>query len=293
MGVVACIETPRGTGVSGKYGESFTFTRKWIIRVDRPDTSRVLIANAPGVTFGAGYPGFVSHKAMEFDLTEESGDGMMWALVVKYYIPPVENTPNLSTGMPADTWAGSGSSTSIPVFKDKDGSLIVNSAKDPLEGAERESSEFSLTLTKCYANVSDWSPIARSHSNTVNSSTWNGSPARTWKAAFRSASKKEATVSGSESETKPYWEVTWEFHYRDETWDYQPWDVGFNQLVTSSGTPSSTGTGKAAVLGADKKPVKSPVALANGVAKSAGQAPDALNFKLYRETNFSVFGTPG
>lgn len=291
MAVVSTLEVARGTGVSGKYGESFTFTRKWLIRVDSPTTPRVQIANAPNVRFGDGFPEFTNHKAMEFDLTEESGDGMVWMLVVRYYIPPVENTPD-STGMPKDCWSGAGSTTSIPVFKDKDGGLIVNSAKDPIEGAERESSEFTLTLTKCYADLS-WSPIAKSHSNTVNSASWNGSAERTWKAAFRSANKKEATVSGSTSQTKPYWEVVWEFHYREETWDYKPWDVGFNQLVDSQGNASTSGTSRAAVLGADKKPVKAPVALANGVAKSAGSSPDALTFKLYKESDFSVFGTPG
>ena len=290
MAVVAVLETARGTGVSGKFGESFTFTRKWIVRVDSPFTPRTLISRAPGIVFGAGHPDFASHKAMEFDCTEESGDGMMWSITVRYYLPPSDNTPSASTGMPVDSWSGSGSTITIPVFEDKDGGKIVNSAKDPLEGAERESSEFTLNLTKCYPDLS-WSPIAKNQSNTVNSSTWNGSPARTWKVALKSATKKEATSSSADT-TQPYWETTWEFSYRAETWDFKPWDVGFNQLVTSDGTPSASGTKRAAVLGADKKPVKAPVALTSGVAKDAGSAPDALTFKLYKETDFTVFGTP-
>lgn len=291
MAVVAVLETARGTGVSGKFGESFTFTRKWIVRVDSPFTPRTLIARAPGIVFGAGHPDFGNHRAMEFDCTEESGDGMMWSVVVRYYIPPVDNTPSTATGLPEDNWSGSGSTTTIPVFEDKDGQPIVNSAKDPLEGGERESSDLSLSLTKCYPDLS-WSPIAKSKSNTVNSATWNGSPARTWKVAFKSASKKEAT-SSSDNSTKPYWETNWEFSYREETWDYKPWDVGFNQLVDSSGNPTTSGTKRAAILGADKKPVKAPVALASGVAKEAGSSPDALTFRLYQETDFSIFGTPG
>jgi hypothetical protein len=289
MAIAACLETARGTGVSGKYGESFTFTRKWIVRVDSPSTPRTLIARAPGIVFGAGHPDFGNHKAMEFDCTEESGDGMVWSVTVKYYIPPVSNTPD-TTGMPKDAWSASGSTITIPVFEDKDGEKIANSAGDPIENAERESSDFSLTLTKCYADLA-WSNIARDQSNTVNNGSWNSSPARTWKVAFRSANKKEATSSSSNT-TKPFWEVVWEFQYRQETWDYKPWDVGFNQLVDSSGNPQTGGTKRAAVLGADKKPVKQPVALANGVAKTPGQKPDVLTFKLYRETSFSVFGTP-
>jgi hypothetical protein len=192
--------------------------------------------------------------------------------------------------MPKDAWSASGSTITIPVFEDQNGNAITNSANDPLEGAERESSDFSLTLTKCYSDLS-WSGIAKNQSNTVNNGTWNGSPARTWKVAFRSAGKKEATSSSSDT-TKPYWEVVWEFQYRQETWDFKPWDVGFNQTVDSSGNPQIGGSQRVAILGADKKPVKSPVALAGGVAKPAGQKPTALTFRLYRETDFSVFGTP-
>jgi hypothetical protein len=291
MAVVACMETARGTGVSGKFGESFTFTRRWVIRCDSPTTSRVAIARAANVQFGSPHPDAPSHLAMEFDCTEESGDGMAWALVVKYYVPPFENRPDDATGLPKDSWSGSGSTTTIPVFKDKDGDMITNSAGDPLEGGERESTEAVLNLTKCYPDMS-WSSIARNQTNTVNNASWNGSAARTWKASFKGAQKKEQTVSSSGTATLVFWEVTWEFHYREETWDWTPWDVGFNQLVTSDGTPSASGSSRAAILGADKKAVKSPVALAGGVAKGAGQKPDALQFKIYKESSFSVFGNP-
>jgi hypothetical protein len=291
MAVVACLETARGTGVSGKFGESFTFTRKWLVRVDSPLTPRTLISRAPGIIFGAPHPDFTNHVAMEFDCTEESGDGMMWSVNVRYYIPPADNRPNPATGLPYDSWSGSGATITIPVFEDKDGEKIINSAKDPLEGAERESSEFTLNLTKCYPDLS-WSPIAESQSNTVNDSEWNGSDPRTWKVAFKSATKKEA-ASSSASTTRPYWETTWEFCYREETWDYKPWDVGFNQRVFSDGTPATNGDYRMAILGADRKPVKAPVALSNGVAKQAGQPPDVLTFRLYNETDFSVFGIPG
>ena len=292
MAVVAVDEVIGGTGLSGKYGESFTFTRKWRIRVDDPRTSKVVISRAPGIVFGAGHPDFGSHKAMEFDLSDEDGVGMFWVMTVKYYIPPKENTPDDATGMPKDDWKATGSTTTVPVFKDKDNNPIVNSAGDPLEGLELEASDAALTLTKCYSDTA-WSSIASSQSNTVNSSTWNGYPARTWKVEFRGATKKEMTVSaGSGSATKVYWETSWEFRYRADTWDLAPWDVGFNQLVTSDGTPSASGTKRASVLGTDKKPVRQPVALTSGVAKAAGQKPDVLNFRAYRETSFTVFGTP-
>jgi len=292
MAVVAVNEVISGTGLSGKYGESFTFTRKWRIRVDDPKTSKVIISRAPGITFGAGHPDFSDHKAMEFDLSDEDGVGMFWMLVVKYYIPPKDNTPDASTGMPKDDWRANGSTNTIPAFTNKDGVSICNSAGDPIEGLEIEASDFGLSLTRFYADLS-WVAIATSRSNAVNSDTWNGSAARTWKAEFRGAVKKEMTVSASSgSATLPYWETSWEFRYRADKWDLRPWDVGFNQLVTSTGTPSTSGTLRAAVLGADKKPVKQPVALYQGIAMAAGTLPAALTIRAYKEATFSVFGNP-
>lgn len=295
MGVVACVEIAKGTGVSGRFGESFVFTRKWLIRVDDPATSRVEIAQAAGVTFGAGHPDSGSHLAMEFDCTEASGDGMIWELVVRYYFPQGTNEPDPQTGIPKDTWQASNSTSSIPVYKDKDGETIANSAGDPLEGAEKESNNFTLTLTKFYdgENNYSWSSTAVSQSNTVNESSWNGGGARTWKVEFRSATKKPMT-DGSSADPRYYWETTWEFKYREETWDLTPLDIGFNQLVDSEGNPQSNGSQRAAVLGADKKPVKSPVALyADGTAKPAGEKPGTKTFQVYKTTDFSAFGTPG
>lgn len=294
MGVVACVEIAKGTGVSGKFGESFTFTRKWIVRVDDPRTSRVEIAQAPDVQYGDPHPDAAAHVAMEFDCTEESGDGMIWGITVRYYLPPAIATPDPdNAGVPKSTWAASNSTRSVPAYQDKDGGMIVNSAGDPLEGMERDDDNFSLTLTKYYDGETNlaWSALAESHSNTVNSGSWNGSPARTWKVEFKSASKK-ASTSGGGSESTFYWETTWEFRYKADTWDLTPLDIGFNQLVDSQGNPTQTGTNRAAILGADKKPVRQPVALYYGVAKPAGLPPDPLEFRVYRETDFSAFGTP-
>lgn len=292
MAVVACVETARGTGVSGKFGDSSVFTRRWLVRVDTPQTPRAQIALAPGVVYGTSHPEWAVHKAMEFDVSEESGDGMVWGLTWRYYIPPAENTPDTTTGLPKDCWAGAGRSTTIPVFKDKDGNEILNSAGDALEGAERESTEFVLTLTKCYPNIASWSIIAASRSNTVNESNWNGSAQRTWKCEFRSAHKKEMSVNGSSPTSSPYWEVVFDFVYRAERWDYKPWDIGYNQLADETGQPTYSGTHRVAILGADKRSVKSPVALSSGIAKNPGDPPDALEFRLYTETDFSVFGNP-
>jgi hypothetical protein len=292
MAVVAVNEVIGGTGVSGKYGETFVFTRKWRIRVDDPKTSKVIISQAAKVKFNDPHPDFSNHTAMEFDCTDEDGVGMFWLLVVKYYIPPKNNTPDPTTGLPKDDWRAIGSTNKIPAFEDKSGVSICNSAGDPLEGLEIEASDFGISLTRFYSNLS-WVNIAQTTSNAVNSDTWNNSAVRTWKAEFRGAVKRELTVSSyTGATTQPYWETSWEFRYRPDTWDLKPWDVGFNQLVDNTGNPSINGTDRAAILGADKKPVKQPVALGLGLALPAGTKPSFITVKAYKETAFSIFGTP-
>jgi hypothetical protein len=248
---------------------------------------------------------------MEFDCSHSDDVGLWWTLTVKYYIPPADKNPK-EDGIPEDHWAASGGTSTGPVYKDTYGADIVNSASDPLEGIERENDDISWTLTRCYTDLS-WSDQRLSHSNTLNLSFWAGGGAGKWKVNFRGASKKKAThkqttgggaslEDGTYSPATPteieldYWEVNWEFRFRRDGWDAKPWDVGFNQLCTSDGTPSSSGTERRAVLGKDGKAVKQPVALSGGVAKAAGSRPDIANggqgFRIYSRASFGIFGEP-
>lgn len=299
MAVVGWRETAKGKKVSGRYGESNTYTRSFLVRVDHPATSEVAICRAPGIVYGDSHPAQTDCKAMEFDLSMSDDVGLWWTLSVNYYVPPWEARPG-ENGIPLDAWAASGGTSTGPAFEDIDGASIVNTANDPLEGLERENDDISWTLTKCFSDLS-WNTIRQDQSNTTNAATWNGSLPGRWKVNFRGAQKKtiakaeagpsgqtpadgtNAPFSGNEF-TVTYWETTWEFRYRKDGWLLRPWNVGFNELVSGE---------RQAIVGADGKAVKQPVALAaNGTAKEAGQKPDALAFDVYDSSNFSVFGEP-
>lgn len=311
MAVIGWRELAKGSGVSGKFGESNTYTRVFLVRVDNPGTSKTAISSAPGVVYGSAHPDQSNCKAMEFECSHGDDVGLWWTLTVRYYIPPPEKVPD-ETGLPKASWAAQGGTSTGPAYEDVHGASIVNSAGDPLEGIERENDDISWTLTKSYQDTS-WDSIRLAKSNTVNSTTWNGGAAGTWKCNFRGAQKKDITQksttgggadlgNGTYSPATPtetklsYWEVHWEFRYRAGGWASKPWDVGFNELCDSSGAASTSGTLRKAVLGKDGKAVKQPVALANGVAKAAGQAPDIANdgdgFDIYQSTSFADFGTP-
>lgn len=296
MAVVGYAEVATGTSVSGKYGESLRLTRKFIVRVDNPNTSKALISAAPGVAWGAPHPDVAACRAMEFELSPHDDVAMLWIHTITYYVPPAARNPD-GNGVPQDAWEAGGGTSTVPAFVDKDGISIVNSADDPLDGLEREESEFSWTLTKCYTDDT-WAQDARDYSNTVNSAAWGDGDSLTWKCEFRGAVKRVITPADPTQPEVEVVETKWEFRYDHTTWNLKPWDVGYMQKVDSNGDPSQFGTERATILGNDGKAVKQPVGLENGVAKAAGQKPDVINggdgVEVYETMDFvAKFGTPG
>lgn len=301
MAVMGWRETPKGAKVSGKYGESFTYSRSFLIRVDHPATSLTEICRAPGIVFGAPHPHQPACRAMEFDCSMADDVGLWWTLAVTYYAPPPEAKPD-ENGIPEDSWTAGGSVTTGPVFEDVDGDAIANTAGDALEGLERENDDISWTLTKCFPDLS-WQSLRISHSNHTNSAIWQGGEAGEWKVNFRGAAKKEiatttqgtqsaaasqgsgdaAAYQGTES-TVTYWETSWEFRYRSGGWSLQPWNVGFNEIKDGY---------KVAILDSEGKPVSQPVALTEaGAAQLSDSQPTILEFDIYESADFSVFGEP-
>lgn len=282
-----------GSSFTGKFGESWQITEVWQIKVDTPAANRAQIISGVtgtmGITWGTPHPDFPDVVAMEFSLSPHGRDGLRWKLEVKYYAPkrfPGEN------GLPEDQWERDGGTTTVPAFSDVNGDMIVNSVGDPLEGIEKEREESSWTLVKSYEDDASLQADVDAYAGKLNSATWAGGAAETWKAYFRRA--KKATVSrldGSDDGGKlEYIEAEWEFRYDPETWVSKPWDVGFAEL---------NGSGeKVAITTDDGKTVKQPVALnADGSARTPGLPPLVANggdgFDLYDTADFTVgFGEP-
>lgn len=296
MAVVGWAEVAAGTTVSGKFGESMRLTRKFIVRVDNPNTSKALISAAPGVVWGAAHPDVAACKAMEFELAPHDDVAMLWMHTVTYYVPPAARNPD-GNGVPQACWEASGGTSTVPAFLDKDENPIVNSADDPLEGLEREESQFSWTLTKFY-QADNWAADARDYANTVNVQAWADGDPRTWKCEFKSAVKRTITPVDPALPEIEVVETKWEFRYDRTTWNLKPWDIGYMQKIDSTTKqPSQFGTERATILGQDGKAVKQPVALEFGVAKAAGQQPNVINagegVEVYDALDFTVpFGTP-
>jgi hypothetical protein len=295
MAVVWTEEMIAGTTASGSFGESARLQRRWKIRVDDPLTSKISIASAPGVAYGAAHPSVAALKMMEWDVSMADDVGMMWILSATYYVPPRDRNPG-NNGIPLDYWDGSGSTRTVPLFKDTSGTIITNSAGDPLEGLEKERNDFAYTLHKYYT-TNAWASDAGTYSGAVNNAVWAGGAVKTWKAEFRSATMRTVYGIGANPGATNYVETVWEFRYEPDTWKCMPWDIGFAQRCDASGTPTQAGTQRKAILGQDNKPVKQPVGLENGVALAPGTPLVVINggagVDIYPTANFSTaFGSP-
>ena len=283
------------TGIACKYGESMRVQEKWRIRVDSPQTNRTdIVAGVTatiGITWGSAHSEFPALKALEFDLAPATDDAMLWMLTVSFYVPPPGKEVQQQNGIPADVWERNGGATTVPAFTDEDGDTITNSAKDPLEGLEKEREETSWSLTKYYEDQQSLDADIEAAAGAVNDAAWAGGDAKCWKCYFKGAKKQSISKLDGQDDggLLEFIESRWEFRLDPGTWKAMPWDVGFMELV---------GSERKAILGNDGKPVKQPVALSsNGTKKSPGQAPSVINngagVDLYPTADFgNIFGTP-
>jgi hypothetical protein len=280
MTVTAVREIIDGRGATQRFGENVKCKRTFMVTVDEPSTSVSEISGSVyssyGVRWLTSHPEFPAVYVTDIACSND-GDPLHYKVEATYdLIKPEDREP-----MPwdrLDKFQFSGSTTTGPaIVHYNDGfespKLIVNSAGDPLEGAEKEFSQWQIQITGNrqafpYATAMDYM-------NTVNSDTWSGFPPGTLKVQSISGQREVEQVNGSEV---TYWTVTVDIAYRPEGFALKLWDIGFNEI---------SGGRRKKILDQLKEPVSDPVALSGGVAKSAGSPPDMLTFKVYDQLPFT------
>lgn len=297
MAVVWSQYQPAKATGDGAFRESHTLNETWLVRVDAPPptTSVAAILTAPGVAYGTAHPSFTSCKAMRWNYAAADGSGLLWSVTVQYFVPIVDINP--ANGLPLDVWSGRGVTAMLPFYKDKDGNILTNSAGDPLEGMERELCYPGWKLVRSYSTLAAAAAEMNAVANRTNSDTWPtfaSGAADTWKCVVNDWQKKViVTQSGATQTAARYWEVTYEIDYKADGWHCKPWDMGFNERVDATGTPTGAGTNRRSIKGQDGKPVRQPVALSGGVALPPGSTPVALDFDPYSKIAFATkFGDP-
>ena len=322
MTVVWTRELAKGRGLSEKKDSPTSKSRSWLVRVDDPTTSLGDIKAGTNVTVGEPDPSDVNFICVSLDVRSTDETGMLYEVSAEFEPNPDpegssgddDDPPPGSIDGKTPSWSASSSVSSEPTYLDVNGNTMTNSAGDPLEDLEMERAQFHLQKTEFYlshAGDDGWVAHSRQFTNAINADVWNGGQPGQWKCQGSSA-KLNSDQLGENGTLRYYWEVTWDFAFREDYWVLQPWDIGFNELVDENGDPAPTpyisggdsgedigsggsegddgpcagGLGRRAILGQDGKPVRQPVALEQGVAKAPCLRPNSLWFQVYKAEDF-------
>lgn len=269
-----------------KFGEPPTFQRRWVVEVDDPSTPQTVITNAPDVAFLDSHPEAYYCLAMNVSVGNYNGSRWHYEVVWDYELPKQENVdPNPLARR--DIWRWTSGGLAVPALYYYDGSTIktlVNSAGDFFEGVTTDLSTLQASIS---GNRSTFNyGLATAITNSVNSDSFLGSPAHTWKCSGISGQPAVEVVNEVEIR---YWQVEVTLEYRPDGWDLQLPDVGWNYLedeIKKRAYVIDPDTG-------DKVPASNPQPLnTDGTRKTSG-APSILVRRVQREIPFSTyFGTP-
>lgn len=276
MSVTAHYEVIDGRGATQKFGEAVKCKRTYIATVDDPTTSVSDIANALPIRWLDPHPEFPAVFVTDISV-QNDGDPLHYKVEYTYDLVRQEDRQPMPWDR-ADKFSFSGSVTSGPaILHYNDGfstpKFILNSAGDPLEGAEKEQAEWRVRIEGNRQTFNYGQAMA--YVNAVNSDAWSGAEPGTLKCQGISGSKEVEQVNNTEIS---YWKISIDIAYRVEGWRLKLWDVGYNEIV---------GGKRKRIVDALKEPVSEPVALLNGAARSPGSAPDMLTFRVYKELPFA------
>lgn len=295
MGIVSCDEVYRGIGRQVEFGDTPVYTRVFLVRTNEHvvPTGTVTIEDisaAPGVAWLDPHPENSDALLISSDCQLEGDSPFHWKVTFKY--KSAVDLTTLPWDRPAQ-YTFSGTTASVPAFWhypfDNDNTtraIIVNTAGDPLSGLDRDEGEFTVTITQNFEPPFDYAK-AQLYVGAVNSDSWSGGAAKTWKCTGITGNRKIEQVAG---DTYVYWEVNATLAYRATAWDIATWDVGFQYVEGgswNSSTRTVTGGRKRKFQDVDGQPASEPQALSFGRAKASGMPPDLVTFRVHRALPFT------
>jgi hypothetical protein len=279
MGVVNTREIYRGRARSATFADVPTYTRVWIVTVDETDADFQEISEAPGESWLAAHPENDNAFLTDSSVQLEGDSPFHYRVTFTYKGMKPEDAEPVPTDRPAQ-FSFSGSLASAPAFwhfpnagDNSTKQIIINTAGDPIGGLDRDEGEFTVNISSNEPSPFNYAK-AQNYVGAINSDEWSGGQPKTWKCMSITANRKVEEVSGSQY---VYYEVSATLAYRGTGWDLQTWDVGFNEIVG----------GQRKKILAGKDPVSEPAALSNGRAKTPGQPPDMLTFRVYKMLTFN------
>jgi hypothetical protein len=271
MAVVGSKEMYRGRSRQTQYGDVPVYVRIFLVTVNDANTDLQEISEEPGVAWLDTHPENENALLVESSV-QQDGDSPFHYKVTLTYKSGEDLLENPTDRPPQFSF--SGSLASAPCFwhypnanSNVTKQIIINTAGDAIGGLDRDEGEFSVTITMNVDPPFDYQKAQR-YVGAINSDTWSGGVAGTWKCQSISGNRKIEEVAG---EKYVYWEVNSTLAYRSTGWDLLTWDVGFNEVINGERIPIKAGNER----------ISEPAALTNGRKKTPGQPPDMLRFRIY------------
>jgi hypothetical protein len=228
MAIVSVVERA-DVSASRRFGEAPKFQRKWVVEVDDPTTPQTFIVNACGVRFLDQHPEAYYCRAMNTSVGNYSGSRFHYEVTWDYELPrQSEQDLDPNPLARADIWRWSTGGLAVPALYYYDGDTLkalVNSALDFFEGASTDISTLQAAISANRPTF-DYS-LAQAVTNSVNSDTYLGGPAHTWKCSGISGQPAVEVVNEVEIR---YWQIETTLEFRPDGWDLQLPDVGWNYL---------------------------------------------------------------
>ena len=277
MAVVDSREMFRGRSSQTQYGDVPVYTRVFLVRTDSLDTDLQDIAVGTGLVWLEPHPENANAVLVESNVQQDGDSPFHYKVTGTYKVgQDLAQTP---WDRPAQ-FSFNGGLASAPAFwyypnagDNSTKRIIINTAGDPIGGLDRDEGEFTVSITINKAPPFDYAK-AQNYVGAINSDTWSGGGPKTWKCVSITGTRKVEDVAGTKY---VYWDTNATLAYRNTGWDLQTWDVGFNQIIS----------GQRVKIMAGSEPVSEPAALSNGIAKTPGQPPDMLTFRIYRTLPFT------
>lgn len=270
---------------SRKFGEPPVFQRKWVVEVSNPTTTLTDMLAAVPVAVLDPHPEASYCRAMQANGSNYNGSRFHYEITWDYELPKQENPDPNPLARP-DIWKWTTGGLQVPALYYYDGDTIkalVNTADDFFEGATTDISTLQASISGNRATF-DYG-VAAAVTNSVNSDTYLGGEAYTWKCSGISGQPAVEVVNEVEIR---YWQIEVTLEYRPDGWPLRLPNVGWNFL--------DGGEKKRAYVKdpdtSERVPASNPQPLTNAGAIKTG-APDILTRRVHRAVAFdSYFGQP-
>lgn len=281
--VVDCREMYRGRSRSADLTGVPTYQRIFLVRTNIQNPNLRHVAAAPGISWREQHPDDANAYLVESSTQQDGDSPFHYKVTYNYkYLDESELIPWLRPAV----FTINGSLASAPAFwhyptegDNNSRQVIINSAGDPLSGLDKDEAEFNVTIQFNQRPPFNYVK-AQQYVGAINSDTWSGGAAKTWKVQSVTGSRKSEVVPAQSPDDAPakvwYWDTSVSIAYRKDTWDLRTWDVGFNEIID----------GKRVKIYAGSEPVSEPAALQTGRAKAPGQPPNMLSFRIYQTLPF-------